>query len=79
MRMGWEENPGSPESKQGTIPLKDEAACHLADCDTESHCHMPWAHRSQRASPRLSQPARSAVRNWRKRIWQRPEGIKYLS
>ena len=30
-------------------------------------------------SPELTQPARSAIRNWRKRIWQHPEGIKYSS
>lgn len=71
--------PGSPERKEGPIALKDGAACHLLDCDKESHCHKPWTPGSQRKSPQLCESARSAIRNWREQIWQHPEGTEYSS
>lgn len=65
--------------KGGANPSEGQDSLSSAGLCQGSHCHRPGPTQIKAKSPQLSQPARPAMRNWRKRIWQHPEGIKYSS
>ena len=75
----WKENLRSSWKKGGANPSEGQDSLSSTRLWQGEPLSQAPDSEVKEKSPELTQPARSAIRNWRKRIWQHPEGIKYSS